>query len=541
MSVALPPELLAGHANDRRGARVVQVAKPKFERILLRSARELIHEAFEREDVRVSAERAKRGNAQRHVRNEMMNDARVRKVVERNRVAVAAAFRLRQRLRWRRRERLLQVGRGEQVARLPRPRRMRVAPYVELPFGDGSRRIEPRADRLDHRGTERLPRVLVFAHPLDAHRPAGHRAREQRGIRRDVVGAIVPIATGALHVDAVDALLRHPQHFGERVAQRIYALTMRPYGVAAVVELRNRARRPDRTMELIRPQIGRFDWRAAAGKSAAIQNRRVARGQCLHRLEERVHCRQHRLLVPSRSLGERTHRADRLVFARGDHRQKAAVADDGGHARQPLHRPFIDVAQRRRRARRPHDATVDHAVEPKVLNVGDAAGDLGRNVDAFHRRADDFVTGRIAHACRSGRLHVQRHSGDERAVAERAAVPAAHDAVRRVEPLWRNPPLRRSALHQQLAHARGCVANGGAAVLYRMAAGCVPLVGGALGVGGDDGNPHRIDRQFFRRHLDQRRLDALPKLGLAGEHRDTTVALDANPGVDVRLGLEAAG
>ena len=81
---------------------------------------------------------------------------------------------------------------------------------------------------------------------------------------------------------------------------------------------------------------------------------------------------------------------DRLEFALGDHGQETAVAhdlDDTPGMRSTA--PTSTIAQACAIARRPHDARMHHAGQPQVLDIGDAAGDLGRNVDAWHRLADD--------------------------------------------------------------------------------------------------------------------------------------------------------
>ena len=110
-----------------------------------------------------------------------------------------------------------------------------------------------------HRRAVRLPGVLVLAHPLHAHRPAGQRQREQRRIGRGIVGAVVAIAARALDVDAAHLLGRQPGQLGERAAQRIDALAVRPYRQRAVLEQRDRAGRSDRAVHLIRPPIARLD------------------------------------------------------------------------------------------------------------------------------------------------------------------------------------------------------------------------------------------------------------------------------------------
>ena len=59
--------------------------------------------------------------------------------------------------------------------------------------------------------------MLLLAHPLQAHRPARHRARGEGGIGRDVVGAVVAVAAGALGVDAADVALLQTERDATRI------------------------------------------------------------------------------------------------------------------------------------------------------------------------------------------------------------------------------------------------------------------------------------------------------------------------------------
>ncbi len=111
--------------------------------------------------------------------------------------------------------------------------------------------------RRHHRRAERLPRVLLLAHPLHAHRPSGQRAREQRRVGGGIVRGVVAVAARAFDVDAMHAPGRHAEHLGERVAQRVDALTVRPHRHRVVLEEAHGARRADRRMHLIGTAIRR--------------------------------------------------------------------------------------------------------------------------------------------------------------------------------------------------------------------------------------------------------------------------------------------
>nr|WP_245639216.1 hypothetical protein [Rubellimicrobium mesophilum] len=84
---------------------------------------------------------------------------------------------------------------------------------------------------------------------------------------------------------------------------------------------------------------------------------------------------------------------------------------------------------------------MDHALGPHVLNVGRAARDLARNVDALHVGAEDAVVARLA----IGHLHPHRdrevERGREVAVAQRPAT-ALHSLVPTVSEAASTPSCR---------------------------------------------------------------------------------------------------
>ena len=145
-----------------------------------------------------------------------------------------------------------------------RPHRMGVAPQFVLPVGDMAVGIQRRLDAHRHRRAIRLPGEFVIAHPLQPHRFVGDRAGEQRRIERDVIGAVLAVAARTFDMDATDILRRHLQRLDEFIAQREYALRMRPDDHPAVEERRHRAGRPDRAMRQIRFGVGRL-VRASVG------------------------------------------------------------------------------------------------------------------------------------------------------------------------------------------------------------------------------------------------------------------------------------
>ena len=88
---------------------------------------------------------------------------------------------------------------------------MAVAPHLVFPVGDPAVASKRRLGAHHHGGTIGLPAEFFVAHPLQTHRAAGHRARQQRRVGRNVVGAVVTVAAGSFHMHAADRGGRHFQ------------------------------------------------------------------------------------------------------------------------------------------------------------------------------------------------------------------------------------------------------------------------------------------------------------------------------------------
>ena len=158
----------------------------------------------------------------------------------------------------RRRERRLDVPRRREMSGGRGTRGVRIAPHLVLPLGH-VRAVQLRARSGDHHRAVRFPGVLVFAHPLHPHGAAGEGRRDERSVGACVVRAVVAVAAGAFHVDAAHALARHAKHLGDRVAQRIDALRVRPDRERAVLRERDGARGADRRVHLVRTPVARAD------------------------------------------------------------------------------------------------------------------------------------------------------------------------------------------------------------------------------------------------------------------------------------------
>ena len=135
---------------------------------------------------------------------------------------------------------------------------------------------------------------------------------------------------------------------------------------------------------------------------------------------------------------------------------------------------------------------------------------------------------------------MKRLAGDELGIRHVAPVRRAYPAVLDHQAVGRHVETRRGHADQYLAHLRRRIHDRGAAVLHRIAARGVALVGRARCVSGDQPDACRADDELFRGELNERRLDALPELDLAGKDGDGSVRVDANPGVEQRRVLEAS-
>ena len=171
---------------------------------------------------------------------------------------------------------------------------------------------------LHHHGRAvRLPHELVVAHPLQPHRPAVGRARQQRRVERDVVGAVVAVAAGAFRVDAAD---RARAACFEHLRERRRAAGTRPGVWVQTVSLPSfssatRARGTDRAVRLVGPVIGRLDrpWRRRAACACLSL---ITLSSARQRLQVLVNCRAgSRQLRPVASISQTPRSAARALMA----------------------------------------------------------------------------------------------------------------------------------------------------------------------------------------------------------------------------------
>ncbi len=333
-------------------------------------------------------------------------------------------------------------------------------------------------------------------------------------------------------MDAADLVGRQAQQLGQRLLQRPDALAVGPDRDPAVLPFRDRAGRADGAVHEERPGITR-----AQGPGV---RRRLRSGIGEHRHRRGGQGAQRRVQVPGRqgrrgalpSAGlQHAQGLDRRPLPLGQHGGEAAVADHLHHARHALGRREVGRPQHRAVAGAADHAGVQHGGRAHVVDVGCGSGELGGDVDPAQAGPDQpDVARRLARDVGEG-LHVQVQPGGELAIAERTPVRRGHPAAAGDDLTWLQVPAFRGLRGQQHPHIGRGVQDGRAAVLHRVAAGGDPLVGGAPGVGGDQGEAARIEFQLVRRQLDQRSLDALAELDLAGEDGGAALRVDGDPAV----------
>ena len=248
---------------------------------------QLVDERLQGEDVGVAAKRAERGGTDGRIRDVVLDDFHIGEVVQRNRVSVRAAGRLRHIRRGDQRTRRCQMPGGEEVHSCggAGPSVVRLAPQFVRPGDHVPLRIDAARELHYHGRAVRLPREFVVAHPLELHRPRPGCPRDERGVEHHVVGAVVAVASGPLGVDAPDVLRTHVEHLGQLGAQREHALAVRPDDELAFLPPGDRARGSHRGVALVGAGIERFQrLRRRGGGDRRLLGHRLARDRQAHEM-----------------------------------------------------------------------------------------------------------------------------------------------------------------------------------------------------------------------------------------------------------------
>ncbi len=139
--------------------------------------------------------------------------------------------------------RVRQGDRAEQVSARAGPQVVRRAPDFLSPIDRFASLIEKRPHLDDHCGRFRLVNELLFAAPTHADGLSGPLHGDDGGIRCGIIGAVVSVTAGALHVMNADRCGFKLERFGQSGAERIDALAVSPDRKPVVVKQRNPAGR----------------------------------------------------------------------------------------------------------------------------------------------------------------------------------------------------------------------------------------------------------------------------------------------------------
>ena len=245
-----------------------------------------------------------------------------------------------------------------------------------------------------HRGAEGLEAELLLAAPLHADAMVRYLHRDHRRIHRDIVGAVVPIAAGAVPMAHGDRVLRNTQHIRQRSAQRIDALGVRPHRQMPIAVFRQRTRRCHRGVRHIGTRIAcRHHVRHCA------RRQRISQYPIIGSLTDQPL----RFLLRRRDLGHVVPlRMQRRCgggtlhhsFITADERDEIAHPHDAEFAAfRPSQRGLVQRREMRAATWLTQDARVQHVRPCHVMDEG-GAGHLRRQV-APRQRLADITIGRV--------------------------------------------------------------------------------------------------------------------------------------------------
>ena len=402
-----------------------------------------------------------------------------------------------------------------------------------LPGGHVAVRIERAAVVDQRRRPLRVPAVLVGAAPLHAHRPPDLPGDQCR-VGGSILVAVAAVAARALDIEAADIQLRHVEHPRQLLAQQVRRLRGAPRRELAVLELRDRARRPDRAVRVHREVVARLEQlRRGAERRGAVacilQHLVLRHPGGAHVIPELCLVGQPFPLRPPRL--DRSHRLDRGPLVVRHDGKEAALAHRAEIAGDLLALRVAPVLERGPHRRRAHDARMDHPLDLEVLHVSEASGDFLGDVEARYRLADDRVGGRVLE--RRFRVDLELEPAPSHQLGVGDALPvAANPAVLDREIAPGDAEFLRRPVEQRLARRRAGLPDLDAAVLDREAAEGGALIRGEQGIARDELHALHRHAELLGGDLRQRGVGAGAEVDLSGVHRDHALAVDGDEAVD---------
>src|SRR5262249_30122885 len=512
----LPARLFSGGLDHRDVARVLDVTQAEFDGVEVERRRQLVHERLAgemdlRSDRIAQMRAAQRGAALEQRRNGLPRQALVGELVGLGGDAEAVGG--------------FELG-AAQLARQRVLGRAAVGVHVdareafagELVADDVAGRVDGGAGAVDGSGTFGIPSRRLLARILHAHRFAD-RIGQHRGIHRRVVGVAAAVGAGADHPDRAHLLRRNAERERDAVAHEMRLLRAGPAGHVAVLDLHYGASWPHAGVGLERPFVFGLDHtrRAlervvdVAGFLAA--DLALAHGGAANVVVERGLIGEWGLGVRPFHL-ERLRRVDRVPFLVGDDAEEALLPHHLG-AGDVLDRAFVDLDRHAARDGGPDQPAMHQA---RGLDVGAEIFlrvDLGRDVLARDRLADDLVTLGILRLCLARgvegvaillvpiELDVEIAPADQLGVGRFLAriVLGVHHAVGDGERVGREPELRRRHLDEHAARLGRGHAHLLAAHLDAGRARGTALVHAGGGIAHDYGDGLERHVELFRHHL----------------------------------------
>ena len=348
--------------------------------------------------------------------------------------------------------------------------------------------LQPAVDLHQLGGALGLPGMFLLTRQLHPHRPA-HRARQQRRVGGDVVGAVAAVAASGFQAHHVHLHIVQAGEPGQVGAQHMRVLGAGPHGEPAALPVGHRARRADGRVQLVGPQVAARHRLRGGGDGArhvtAFQQQAARGGVGAHGVFHVVQARQAGPGLPVHL--QRVHRGLGLVFTFGHDADEVADdhhVDDAGHmgdglAVHRLQRVADEVAGIDAGIRRAHHTAMQHAGQAHVVHEGQLAGGLGGDVHPRYRLANHAVLV----------LGLQRHAAARQLQQHLPAVQVGRRGALLAQPGTR---LRGGLAQRQAVHLQRGAGDGGA------------LVGHAAGVAHQHGHLRQRQVQLFGHQLRQR-------------------------------------
>ena len=391
--------------------------------------------------------------------------------------------------------------------------------------------------------------MLVGPRPLEQHRPSGQRAGDQRSVERRIVGTVVAVAPGAWCMDHLHGVKIEVQRLGDARSQRIDALRMRPNGKPAALALRERRRRAERCVHLVRALkaglqrrdgIGRrIDRRRNMPIESDAAHHRKAGARIADQPSEDVLSVEAPLGRPARRGrdpgGEP--RCGPLIGVRNG--EETAVTYQVP-ALEALVEARLEFHEARMVVRRPHHPRVQHAGQRHVVHE---PARTGREPAKLAR-----LDGPTKHPVRLRRLNrsARIDRDPERAAAGKLPPGRRAIAAGRSHNAIGHPKGVRIRAQALSGHRKQVPASRGSGephrlrrLLHRAAARGVAFIGRLPGLARDDPDAGGIDVELLGGHQRDRGRNTLADVDLAGAHRDATVGIESKPLVDAGVAREA--